>query len=93
MTFDFWAILVDWRLIAKGISSGQVLGGMSWGFGDDAVWTFKKVGETAGGRNHVRVQYAGIILEYAAGERERTVRIALPQHACEELGAVTWQMS
>ena len=31
--------------IAKGISSGQVLGGMSWGFGDDAVWTFKKVGE------------------------------------------------
>ncbi len=31
--------------IAKGISSGQVLGGMSWGFGDDAVWTFQKVGE------------------------------------------------
>ena len=31
--------------IARGISSGQVLGGMSWGFGDDAVWTFKKVGE------------------------------------------------
>lgn len=31
--------------IAKGISSGQVLGGMSWGFGDDAVWTFKKVGK------------------------------------------------
>lgn len=31
--------------IAKGISSGRVLGGMSWGFGDDAVWTFKKVGD------------------------------------------------
>lgn len=31
--------------IAKGISSGQILGGMSWGFGDDAVWTFKKVGD------------------------------------------------
>lgn len=31
--------------IAKGISSGQVLGGMSWGFGDDAVWTFKKAGD------------------------------------------------
>ncbi len=31
--------------IAKGISSGQVLGGMSWNFGDDAVWTFKKVGD------------------------------------------------
>lgn len=31
--------------IARGISSGMVLGGMSWGFGDDIIWTFKKVGE------------------------------------------------
>lgn len=31
--------------IAKGISTGQVLGGMSWGFGDDAVWSFAKVGD------------------------------------------------
>src|SRR4051812_41835272 len=31
--------------IAKGISQGQVLGGMSWGFGDDAIWSFKKVGD------------------------------------------------
>lgn len=31
--------------IAKGISRMPVLGGMSWGFGDDAVWTFKKVGD------------------------------------------------
>ncbi|MFN9375177.1 MAG: zinc-dependent metalloprotease [Planctomycetaceae bacterium] len=31
--------------IAKGISAGQVLGGMSWGFGDDAVWAFNKSGE------------------------------------------------
>ena len=22
-----------------------LLGGMSWGFGDDALWTFKKVGD------------------------------------------------
>ncbi|MBI5758923.1 MAG: zinc-dependent metalloprotease [Planctomycetales bacterium] len=31
--------------IAKGISRGQVLGGMSWGFGDDPIWAFQKVGE------------------------------------------------
>lgn len=31
--------------IARGISSGMVLGGMSWGFGDDIVWSFRKVGD------------------------------------------------
>ena len=28
--------------IARGISSGDVIGGMSWGFGDDIIWTFKQ---------------------------------------------------
>jgi hypothetical protein len=28
--------------IAKGVSTGQVIGGMSWGFGDDIIWTFRK---------------------------------------------------
>lgn len=31
--------------IARGISSGEVIGGMSWGFGDDIIWTFKQSGE------------------------------------------------
>ncbi len=31
--------------IAQGISRGMVLGGMSWNFGDDVIWSFKKVGE------------------------------------------------
>src|SRR5437660_9042466 len=31
--------------IARGISTGQVLGGMTWGFGDDVIWSFEKVGE------------------------------------------------
>ncbi|MBS0264067.1 MAG: zinc-dependent metalloprotease [Planctomycetes bacterium] len=32
--------------IAKGISAGQVLGGMTWGLGDDEViWSFSKVGD------------------------------------------------
>lgn len=31
--------------IARGISHGDVIGGMSWNFGDDAIWTFRKEGE------------------------------------------------
>ncbi|MFN0052912.1 MAG: zinc-dependent metalloprotease [Planctomycetales bacterium] len=31
--------------IARGISRGQVLGGMSWGFGDEVIWSFAKQGE------------------------------------------------
>ncbi len=29
--------------IARGIGQGQILGGMSWGFGDDWVWAFRKI--------------------------------------------------
>ncbi len=29
--------------IAKGIGRGSILGGMSWGFGDDWIWQFRKV--------------------------------------------------
>jgi hypothetical protein len=29
--------------IAKGIGQGSLLGGMSWGFGDDWIWQFRKV--------------------------------------------------
>ena len=29
--------------IAKGIGRGSMLGGMSWGFGDDWIWQFRKV--------------------------------------------------
>jgi hypothetical protein len=29
--------------ISRGISQGSLLGGMSWGFGDDWVWQFRKV--------------------------------------------------
>ncbi len=29
--------------IAKGIGEGPLLGGMSWGFGDDWIWQFRKV--------------------------------------------------
>ncbi len=29
--------------IARGIGEGQLLGGMSWGFGDDWIWQFRQV--------------------------------------------------
>ncbi|MCH8923409.1 MAG: zinc-dependent metalloprotease [Planctomycetes bacterium] len=29
--------------IARGIGQGSILGGMSWGFGDDWIWQFRKV--------------------------------------------------
>src|SRR3954454_23531604 len=32
--------------ISRGIGQGPLLGGMSWGFGDDWVWQFRKVGES-----------------------------------------------
>ena len=32
--------------IAKGIGDGPVLGGMSWGDGDDWIWVFRKVDDT-----------------------------------------------
>lgn len=31
--------------IARGIGQGMLLGGMTWGFGDDWVWKFRKVGK------------------------------------------------
>ncbi|HUE75177.1 MAG TPA: zinc-dependent metalloprotease [Pirellulaceae bacterium] len=31
--------------ISRGIGRGQLLGGMSWGFGDDWIWQFRKVDE------------------------------------------------
>ena len=32
--------------ISRGIAQGQILGGMSWGFGDDWIWQFRKVDES-----------------------------------------------
>jgi hypothetical protein len=37
---DEYIVLIS---ISRGIAQGQLLGGMSWGFGDDWVWQFRKV--------------------------------------------------
>src|SRR2546423_13494584 len=42
---DYSAEYIVLISISRGIGQGPLLGGMSWGFGDDWVWQFRKVGE------------------------------------------------
>src|SRR3954454_17844636 len=42
---DYSAEYIVLISISRGIGQGQILGGMSWGFGDDWFWQFRKVGE------------------------------------------------
>jgi hypothetical protein len=43
---DYSAEYIVLIAISRGIAQGQLLGGMSWGFGDDWVWQFRKVGDS-----------------------------------------------
>ena len=45
MPGDYNAEYIVLISIGRGIGQGPILGGMSWGFGDDWVWQFRKVGE------------------------------------------------
>jgi len=42
---DYSAEYIVLISISRGIGQGQILGGMSWGFGDDWVWQFRKIGD------------------------------------------------
>jgi hypothetical protein len=42
---DYSAEYIVLISISRGIGQGQILGGMSWGFGDDWVWHVRKIGE------------------------------------------------
>jgi hypothetical protein len=42
---DYSAEYIVLISISRGIAQGQLLGGMSWGFGDEWVWQFRKVGD------------------------------------------------
>src|SRR6185312_6209343 len=42
---DYSAEYIVLISISRGIGQGPLLGGMSWGFGDDWVWQFRKVGD------------------------------------------------
>ena len=57
--------------IARGIGEGPVLGGMSWGFGDDWLWQFRKVDEK------IQVVRRNVRFTAARGSpEERAVRLA-----------------
>ncbi|MCC7086599.1 MAG: zinc-dependent metalloprotease [Pirellulales bacterium] len=57
--------------IAKGIGRGQLLGGMSWGFGDDWVWQFRKVDD------YIHVVRRNVRFSAAKGSpEERAVKLA-----------------
>jgi hypothetical protein len=43
---DYSAEYIVLISISRGIGQGEILGGMSWGFGDDWVWQFRKIGES-----------------------------------------------
>jgi hypothetical protein len=43
---DYSAEYIVLISISRGIGQGQILGGMSWGFGDDWVWQVRKIGES-----------------------------------------------
>ena len=57
--------------IARGIGEGPLLGGMSWGFGDDWLWQFRKVGD------RIRVVRRNVRFTATKGSpEERAVRLA-----------------
>ena len=54
--------------IAKGIGRGSLLGGMSWGFGDDWIWQFRKVDD------HIHIVRRNVRFTAAKGEPGRKGR-------------------
>ena len=57
--------------IARGIGEGPLLGGMTWGFGDDWLWQFRKVGD------NIQVVRRNVRFRAAKGSpEERAVHLA-----------------
>jgi hypothetical protein len=70
--------------IARGIGEGQLLGGMSWGFGDDWLWTFRKVDDD------IHVVRRNIRFRAAKGSpEEKAVRFAYTDSVLFALPIVT----
>ena len=70
--------------IAKGIGRGSILGGMSWGFGDDWIWQFRKEGE------QVHVVRRNIRFKAAPGSpEEKAVKLAYTDSILYSLPIVT----
>jgi hypothetical protein len=70
--------------IAKGIGQSPVLGGMSWGFGDDWVWQFRKVDD------QVRIIRRNVRFTANSGSPEdRAVKLAYTDSVLFSLPTVT----
>ena len=70
--------------IAKGIGRGQLLGGMSWGFGDDWIWQFRKVDD------RIHVVRRNVRFTAAKGDpQEQAVNLAYTDSVLFSLPIVT----
>jgi hypothetical protein len=70
--------------IARGIGEGQLLGGMSWGFGDDWLWQFRKVDD------NIHVVRRNIRFRAAKGTPEESaVRFAYTDSVLYSLPIIT----
>lgn len=70
--------------IARGIGEGMLLGGMTWGFGDDWLWQFRKVDE------NVQVVRRNVRFRAAKGSpEEKAVRLAYTDSVLFALPIVT----
>ncbi|MGC3969061.1 MAG: DUF5118 domain-containing protein [Pirellulales bacterium] len=70
--------------IARGIGEGQLLGGMSWGFGDDWLWQFRKVDD------NIHVVRRNIRFRAAKGSPEESaVRFAYTDSVLYSLPIIT----
>lgn len=70
--------------IARGIGEGQLLGGMTWGFGDDWIWQFRKVDD------NIQIVRRNVRFRAAKGSpEEKAVRLAYTDSVLYALPIVT----
>ncbi|HEX7377833.1 MAG TPA: zinc-dependent metalloprotease [Pirellulales bacterium] len=70
--------------ISRGIGEGMLLGGMSWGFGDDWLWQFRKVDE------NIHVVRRNVRFRAAHGSpEERAVKLAYTDSVLFSLPIIT----
>ncbi|MEX2121129.1 MAG: zinc-dependent metalloprotease [Pirellulales bacterium] len=74
--------------IARGIGQGSVLAGMSWGFGDDWLWQFRKIDD------NIQIVRRNVRFRAAAGSpEERAVKLAYTDSVLYSLPVVTMTSS
>ena len=70
--------------IARGIGEGALIGGMSWGFGDDWLWQFRRVDD------NIHIVRRNVRFKAASGSpEERAVKLAYTDSVLFSLPIVT----